>query len=1361
MARVRSVPDRPRETSRRAATTTTDEEQKKKDAIEKPGTSAAGTASATGASTSSNGAGGAMTTGGGTENRRTHKTHDELKHLQDSLTIFFTPTAGRRCRYPPKKFDDELPETERIKKETTVVAGGAAVESDVRFQKPLSIDVGCSNSAPQPTPVKSQPNSKSSGQSPAKSGEPSPSRRACERLVDSLSPYFSVSSERRRNGGYSVKEDIVKQESTTSGTSPIALSLSPNEGSPKKMSARRRGDELKKVVGGRHTQNSASAALFGSPVEEVARSSSEGDCPPHKKGRTPKVKKVIKVEKEDDDYPEEKVPATPVSMKEKKKRKSITDTSALSPSCSATGEKENFGADGAADGQIQITDASQDRFRKAQRQTQQVIDEAIKQFHNPNNPTKDPHWPESIRIGQYEIKTWYSAPFPQEYADTPVLHICEFCLQYKKSSSVLSHHKKKCDYRFPPGNEIYRSGSVSVFEVDGNQARIYCQNLCLIAKLFLDHKTLYYDVEPFLFYVVTTNDEYGCHFVGYFSKEKYSTQKFNLSCIVTLPCYQKMGFGRFLIDFSFLLSRQEGLVGTPERPLSDLGRISYASYWRTAIFEWLFENMNANRNFKLLDISKGTGITTSDIVEVFDSLEWFQKTPEGVRLEMNWTMIETQWKRAKGDKSRIWIDPSALKWTPVQYTPTKDFGVRSPVRLSTPHRSPTSTANVGSTPTGVSIAAVGSTVKKGCGSPRSSKKTAARRKLTLGSRKEQQPSTSDSSEESEAEVSRPKNTCKDPHSRRRTRHDSSPDPDASESEKKTRRDGRNGIDQRQTTTPSLGTRRTSSSRGKAVYEGDRSSSPSSSSSFSEDDKDESFSLGGRNGKKPQKGKGAPVPRKKKAPPKKAGKSPGKIFPPNYGKRDPTPEPSTPQRCDSAGTSATVPMIQGAEGCATPGGGRTLNDVEDEPVPLTPVPCEVAPSTSSPPPSSQRPSRNSHRHDPRSTTASSANNSEMSDDSRPHSPCSPLSTCSTPPIGGHEQHMVMNMGGVPDDEVASRCDAMSVESDQPPQLHAVGGTSSDEAPPILPPEEQNPPILSAPEGYNTDDDEAPPQLSPVMMETHHRHHREGDPTLTEEQRQQIAMDQPPKAPVMLNSTLEDDDHMPFESAQEPCSSAQSIMEPSSSKSMITQVATPQNTYPGSLKQHNTPGSVPSCQMQNQMTPEMQAPFLSPGMQGIQPTSVSSVHSMQNASMEMPPSSQPFPPLSVAPQSDPSTPLRGTLASMSSSFGSPQGVQHPASVVPPQQIQQMPPSVPSTSNSRRSGEGSRKQRSQQHLVQHQQQPVVPPQFPANQYPMPMMQQYPFQQYHAGYYDPATFAAQGHPYWPNYPYTKSAAAAGTMVF
>lgn len=60
-------------------------------------------------------------------------------------------------------------------------------------------------------------------------------------------------------------------------------------------------------------------------------------------------------------------------------------------------------------------------------------------------------------------------------------------------------------------NEPYLFSS----QVDGNANKIYCQNLCLLAKLFLDHKTLYYDVEPFLFYVLTKNDRYVSYYLSW------------------------------------------------------------------------------------------------------------------------------------------------------------------------------------------------------------------------------------------------------------------------------------------------------------------------------------------------------------------------------------------------------------------------------------------------------------------------------------------------------------------------------------------------------------------------------------------------------------------------------------------------------------------------------------------------------------------------------------------------------------------------------------------------------------------------------------------------------------------------------
>ena len=125
---------------------------------------------------------------------------------------------------------------------------------------------------------------------------------------------------------------------------------------------------------------------------------------------------------------------------------------------------------------------------------------------------------ETIELGRYEIDAWYFSPYPEEFSHCKKLYLCEFCLKYMKKKKTLQRHKLKCQLRHPPGNEIYRNGSLSVFEVDGKKNKIYCQNLCLLAKLFLDHKTLYYDVEPFLFYIMCECDSRGCHMVGYFSK---------------------------------------------------------------------------------------------------------------------------------------------------------------------------------------------------------------------------------------------------------------------------------------------------------------------------------------------------------------------------------------------------------------------------------------------------------------------------------------------------------------------------------------------------------------------------------------------------------------------------------------------------------------------------------------------------------------------------------------------------------------------------------------------------------------------------------------------------------------------------
>jgi hypothetical protein len=51
-----------------------------------------------------------------------------------------------------------------------------------------------------------------------------------------------------------------------------------------------------------------------------------------------------------------------------------------------------------------------------------------------------PRCPPAVRFGEFEMDTWYSAPYPQEYASVPVLYICEHCLKYMKSADMQRRH---------------------------------------------------------------------------------------------------------------------------------------------------------------------------------------------------------------------------------------------------------------------------------------------------------------------------------------------------------------------------------------------------------------------------------------------------------------------------------------------------------------------------------------------------------------------------------------------------------------------------------------------------------------------------------------------------------------------------------------------------------------------------------------------------------------------------------------------------------------------------------------------------------------------------------------------------------
>ncbi|NXM99275.1 KAT7 acetyltransferase, partial [Sylvia borin] len=215
-------------------------------------------------------------------------------------------------------------------------------------------------------------------------------------------------------------------------------------------------------------------------------------------------------------------------------------------------------------------------FRRAQARASEDLEKLRLQ----GQITEGSNMIKTIAFGRYELDTWYHSPYPEEYARLGRLYMCEFCLKYMKSQTILRRHMVRA------GEGAQGRADLGLGRAQGSAA-IYCQNLCLLAKLFLDHKTLYYDVEPFLFYVMTEADNTGCHLIGYFSKEKNSFLNYNVSCILTMPQYMRQGYGKMLIDFSYLLSKVEEKVGSPERPLSDLGLISYRSYWKEVLLRYL------------------------------------------------------------------------------------------------------------------------------------------------------------------------------------------------------------------------------------------------------------------------------------------------------------------------------------------------------------------------------------------------------------------------------------------------------------------------------------------------------------------------------------------------------------------------------------------------------------------------------------------------------------------------------------------------------------------------------------------------------------------------------------------------------
>lgn len=162
---------------------------------------------------------------------------------------------------------------------------------------------------------------------------------------------------------------------------------------------------------------------------------------------------------------------------------------------------------------------------------------------------------------------------------------------------------------------------------------MFCQNLSLFAKLFLDNKSVFFDVGSFNYFLLVYTPpwkpmETGTKMApppqvtGFFSKEKLSWDNNNLACILVFPPWQRKGLGALLMGVSYEISRREGILGGPEKPISDLGKKGYKRFWSGEIARWILGldlgPTRAGREvvIEVRDVSRGTWIAPEDCLSV-------------------------------------------------------------------------------------------------------------------------------------------------------------------------------------------------------------------------------------------------------------------------------------------------------------------------------------------------------------------------------------------------------------------------------------------------------------------------------------------------------------------------------------------------------------------------------------------------------------------------------------------------------------------------------------------------------------------------------------------------------------------------
>jgi GNAT superfamily N-acetyltransferase len=179
----------------------------------------------------------------------------------------------------------------------------------------------------------------------------------------------------------------------------------------------------------------------------------------------------------------------------------------------------------------------------------------------------------------------------------------------------------------------------------------------------LDNKSVFFDVQGFNYFLLVhtslpSSPTPGAQqIVGFFSKEKMSWDNNNLACILVFPPWQRKGLGALLMGVSYSIARREGILGGPEKPISELGMKGYKRYWGAEIARWLLDVKESDKKkgrgmVDVLMCSRETWILPEDCLVVLREMGVVEKAGKG----------KGTVERVRVDKVKVreWVETTGL-----------------------------------------------------------------------------------------------------------------------------------------------------------------------------------------------------------------------------------------------------------------------------------------------------------------------------------------------------------------------------------------------------------------------------------------------------------------------------------------------------------------------------------------------------------------------------------------------------------------------------------------------------------------------------------------------------------------------------